>query len=80
MSRRVKGAQRLRAKAALESVLENFNGGADLAHAIGVSRQVVNRWMLRGYVSIPGALRITKIVRIARAELRPDVANWKRYE
>lgn len=68
-----------RARAALERVLVHFKYKlAPMGRALGVSRQIVRRWVARGYVSQPGAQLIHDHapqwkLKVTREELRPDV-------
>ncbi len=81
MSKHISGQHKRAARDALYRALSKFNSGSELATALGLSRQIVHRWIRRGYVSVAGAVQMHNItdLGVTREALRPDIRNWKRY-
>jgi len=62
----------------LERAIAAAGSSAALARAIGVSRQVVTSWKMRGNVPIKNAYKISRKYRIALRDLCPKA--FKAYE
>lgn len=63
---------------ALKSAVDYFGSQQAMATALGVSRQQVNAWIKRGYISASKAIEVEKLTdgSIKKRELRPEIAKW----
>jgi len=76
---RLRGDARTAARAAMRLLFTHFhNQPCEIARHFQISRQKVNAWKKRGYVSSPAALAADalRIPGARRHHLRPDVVDW----
>lgn len=63
----------------LTELVEYMGGQASLARFLGVSRQSVNEWVMRGRISATAAIEVERLTsgKFRKEDLRPAVTNWR---
>ena len=63
----------------LTELVEYMGGQASLARFLGVSRQSVNDWVMRGRISETAAIDVERLTsgKFKKQDLRPAVTNWR---
>ena len=63
----------------LTELVEYMGGQASLARFLGVSRQSVNEWVMRGRISATAAIEVERLTsgKFKKQDLRPAVTNWR---
>lgn len=61
---------------ALLALIDRYPSKAELAEALGSSREYISRCLHKGEISRSGALLADKKGIMSKRELRPDVADW----
>lgn len=63
----------------LTELVEYMGGQASLARFLGVSRQSVNEWVMRGRISATAAIEVDNLTsgKFKKEDLRPAVTNWR---
>lgn len=61
---------------ALLALIDKYPSKAELAEALGSSREYISRCLHKGEISRSGALLADKKGIMSKRELRPDVADW----
>lgn len=63
----------------LAELVEYMGGQASLARFLGVSRQSVNEWVMRGRISATAAIEVEHLTsgKFKKQDLRPAVTNWR---
>lgn len=66
-------------KSKLTELVEYMGGQASLARFLGVSRQSVNEWVMRGRISATAAIEVESLTsgKFKKEDLRPAVTNWR---
>ncbi len=67
-------------KQKLEELFYHYGSKTSTAKALGVSRQVVNHWAVRGRVSAKYAIKVERVTNgeFRKQDLRPDVQVWSK--